>query len=81
MLAFGLGTMPAMIGMGLAAPALVALLNDRWARRFLGAALILLAVLSVSLMAAKMLGSGGGHQMHQHGSVAPLHEMSVALTT
>ena len=77
MLAFGLGTLPAMLGMGLAAPALVSLLNDRWARRFLGAALVLLAVLSVSLMAAKVFGSGGGHQMQQHGLGATKVELHV----
>jgi sulfite exporter TauE/SafE len=81
MLAFGVGTLPAMLGMGLAAPALVSLLNDRWARRFLGAALILLAVLSVTLMAAKVLSSGAEHQMHQHGSLSPQYEIIVTKTT
>jgi len=67
MLAFGVGTLPSMLGMGLAAPALAALLNDRWTRRLMGAALVLLAVLSVSLMMIKTQGSAGGHSMQQHG--------------
>ena len=62
MLAFGLGTLPSMLGMSLAAPTLAAMLSDKWTRKLMGAALILLAVLSVSLMVAKMLGQG----MHQH---------------
>lgn len=69
MLAFGVGTLPSMLGMSIAAPALAALLNDRWTRRLMGAALILLAVLSVSLMVIKMTGTGEGHSMHQHGSL------------
>lgn len=78
MLAFGLGTVPAMLGMGLAAPALVALLNDRWARKLLGVALILLAVLSVALMVARMQGAGQGHDMHKHASVLRSSELMVA---
>ena len=67
MLAFGLGTLPSMVGMAMAAPALAALLSDRWTRRLMGAALVFLAVLSVSLMVIKMQGDGG-HQ-HLHGSM------------
>lgn len=67
MFAFGVGTLPSMLGMGLAAPALAALLNDRWTRRLMGAALVLLAVLSVSLMVIKMQGSTGEHSMQHHG--------------
>jgi len=54
MLAFGVGTLPSMLGMSLAAPALAAMLNDKWTKKLMGAALILLAVLSVSLMVVKM---------------------------
>jgi len=64
MLAFGVGTLPSMLGMSLAAPTLAALLSDKWSKKLLGAALILLAVLSVSLMVVKMQGKG----MHQHPS-------------
>lgn len=62
MLVFGIGTFPSMLGMSLAAPALAAMLSDNWARKLMGAALILLAVLSVVLMAIKMQGK----DMHQH---------------
>ena len=64
MFAFGVGTLPSMVGMSLAAPALTALLNDRWTRRLLGAALIMLAILSISLMVIKLTGTGAGHSMH-----------------
>ena len=56
MFAFGLGTLPSMLGMSMAAPALAALLSDRWTRKLMGAALILLAVLSVALMLVRMQG-------------------------
>jgi len=71
MLAFGIGTFPAMFGMSVAAPALAALLSDRWTKKLMGAALIFLAVLSVTLMVVKMQGSGGDRSMHghQHASV------------
>lgn len=65
MLAFGLGTLPSMLGMSLAAPALSTLLSDQWTRKLMGAALILLAVLSVSLMAVNRMGS------HHHASAQP----------
>ena len=65
MLAFGIGTLPSMLGMSLAAPALAALLSDQWTKKLMGAALILLAVLSVALMVFRM--QGQGH--HQHASV------------
>lgn len=62
MLAFGIGTLPSMLGMSLAAPTLAVLLNDKWSKKLMGAALVLLAVLSVSLMVAKMQGK----DTHQH---------------
>jgi hypothetical protein len=62
MLAFGLGTLPSMLGMSLAAPALAAMLSDRWTKKFMGAALILLAVISVALMVIRMQ----GHEQHKH---------------
>jgi sulfite exporter TauE/SafE len=62
MFTFGLGTLPSMLGMSLAAPALAALLSDRWARRLMGAAMVLLAVLSVSLMVIHAQSRGE----HQH---------------
>jgi hypothetical protein len=54
MLAFGAGTLPSMLGMSLAAPALAAILSDHWTKKFMGAALILLAVLSVTLMLIRL---------------------------
>ena len=66
MLAFGVGTLPSMLGMSMAAPALAALLSDRWTRKLMGAALILLAVLSVSLMVIHMQSK----MAHQHTSVS-----------
>jgi sulfite exporter TauE/SafE len=61
MLAFGIGTLPSMLGMSLAAPALAAMLSDKWTRKLMGAALILLAVLSVALMVIRMQGHGMAH--------------------
>ena len=63
MAAFGVGTMPSMLGMSLAAPALSAFLNDQWTRRLIGIALILLATLSVSLMVVK------NKRMHSHAAM------------
>jgi sulfite exporter TauE/SafE len=65
MLAFGVGTLPSMLGMSLAAPTLAAMLSDQWTKKLMGAALILLAVISVSLMVIKMQGK----QQHNHMSM------------
>ncbi len=70
MLAFGIGTLPSMLGISLAAPTLAALLNDRWARKLMGAALVLLAILSVSLMYARMQGQQGHHNVSLIGNVS-----------
>jgi len=75
MLAFGVGTLPSMLGMSLAAPALAAVLSDKWTRKLMGAALILLAILSVALLVAHSQ-SKGEHQ-HQHASAnTPNHQTS-----
>ena len=74
MLAFGVGTLPSMLGMSLFAPALAAVLNEKWTRKLMGAALILLAVLSVSLMVIRMQSQG---MEHQHGS---MHDSAVTRT-
>ena len=66
MIAFGLGTLPSMLGMSLTAPALATFLTDQWTRRLLGAAMILLAVLSVSLMVINMQGNGHHHTKVPH---------------
>jgi sulfite exporter TauE/SafE len=73
MLFFGIGTLPSMLGMSLAAPTLAALLNDNWTKKLMGAALVLLAVLSVSLMVIKMQSSGA----HHHASVFTAETCSV----
>lgn len=62
MLAFGMGTLPSMLGMSLAAPTLASMLSDKWTRKLMGAALILLAVLSVTLMVVKMQSQRAQHQ-------------------
>jgi sulfite exporter TauE/SafE len=54
MFAFGVGTLPSMLGMSLAAPTITSLLSDRWTRKFMGAAMVLLALLSLSLMLSHM---------------------------
>lgn len=60
MLAFGAGTLPAMLGLTLAAPALAALLKDRSVRRLIGFFLLLLAgwMIYTTLMASP------GHHGH-----------------
>lgn len=50
MLAFGAGTLPALLGMTLWAPALASLLQDRLFRRLMGVALIVLAIWSVLVL-------------------------------
>jgi sulfite exporter TauE/SafE len=74
MLAFGIGTLPSMLGMSLAAPALATMLSDRWTRKLMGAALILLAVLSVVLMIVRM----NSHGTHQHASVESTTQQTLA---
>jgi len=59
MLAFGVGTLPSMLGMSMAAPALSRVLADKWTRKLMGAALVLLAILSVSLL---MVHRQSGHE-------------------
>lgn len=49
MLTFGAGTLPALMGLTLWAPALAAMLQDRMSRRVIGIALIFLAVWAVAM--------------------------------
>lgn len=58
MLAFGAGTLPALLGMTLWAPALASLLQDQVFRRLMGIALVLLAAWSVLMM------GGNSHAQH-----------------
>ena len=67
MLAFGAGTLPSMLGMSMAAPMLSRLLADKWTKKLMGAALVLLALLSLSLLVVHQQSGhqhGGSHQMH-----------------
>lgn len=66
MFAFGIGTLPSMLGMSLAAPALAAMLSDKWTKKLMGVALIVLAVISVTIMVIRMQGKEGPHM---HGSM------------
>lgn len=62
MLAFGAGTLPALLGLGMTAPALSALLSDCSFRRFAGFGLLVLA-LWMAVATTGML-SGHEHAMH-----------------
>jgi len=61
MLAFGIGTLPAMLGLTLAAPALNTFLSDRFVRRIVGFSLVVLALWMFLTLVG---GSGGGHAHH-----------------
>jgi sulfite exporter TauE/SafE len=50
MLAFGAGTLPAMLGLTAAAPALSSFLQDRTVRRLIGFALVVLAIWAFTMM-------------------------------
>jgi len=75
MFAFGVGTLPSMLGMSLAAPALAAMLSDKWTKKLMGAALIFLAVLSVTLMVIRM--QGNNENQHDHGSMGNVVNVSM----
>ncbi len=61
MLAFGLGTLPAMLGLTLAAPALNTFLSDKLVRRIVGFSLVVLALWMFMTLVA---GHGGGQAHH-----------------
>jgi sulfite exporter TauE/SafE len=63
MLAFGVGTLPSMLGMTVAAPGLSGLLSDRGFRRFVGLSLIVLAAW-MALTLWQSLSEGGAHAGH-----------------
>ena len=58
MLAFGAGTLPSMVGLSIAAPALGAILQERWVRRVIGLALILLAAWTLVMMGSAPMHHG-----------------------
>jgi sulfite exporter TauE/SafE len=79
MIAFGFGTLPSMLGISLAAPALTVMLNDRWAKKLMGTALILLAVISLALMYVKTQSkqAHGHHHMSSHHAVSQSESIKI----
>ena len=63
MFAFGLGTLPAMLGLTLAAPALNTFLSDKLVRRIVGFSLVVLALWMILTLVG---GHGGGHEHAGH---------------
>lgn len=64
MLAFGIGTLPAMLGLTAAAPALSSFLEDRTVRRVIGFALVVLAVWTVVMMWGAITQGSVSHAHH-----------------
>lgn len=64
MLAFGAGTLPAMLGLTAAAPALSSFLEDRTVRRVIGFALVVLALWTVLMMWAAINQGPMNHAHH-----------------
>jgi sulfite exporter TauE/SafE len=64
MLSFGAGTLPAMLGLTVAAPALASFLEDRTVRRVIGFALVVLAVWTVMMMWGSMTQESMDHSHH-----------------
>ena len=64
MLAFGAGTLPAMLGLTAAAPALSSFLEDRTVRRVIGFALVVLALWTVLMMWAAINQGPMNHTHH-----------------
>lgn len=64
MLAFGAGTLPAMLGLTAAAPALSSFLEDKTVRRMIGFALVVLAVWTILMMWGAMSQGQMGHAHH-----------------
>ena len=62
MLSFGIGTLPAMLGLTLAAPALSSFLSDRLVRRIIGFSLVLLA--AWMLFGLWQMAGTAGHAHH-----------------
>ena len=65
MLAFGLGTMPAVAGIGLLGSGAVSLLRGQTTRRVVGVALLISGVWLMTLPISQLVGGEGGHQHHQ----------------
>lgn len=69
MLAFGAGTLPALLGMTLWAPALAGFLQEKATRRLVGAGLLLVAAWTLFVLWA-MTGAAPHHGSHALGSAA-----------
>jgi sulfite exporter TauE/SafE len=63
MLFFGVGTLPSMLGLTLAAPGLYSLLSDRTFRRFVGLCLLILAVWMTYTLT---IVNGAEHMLHSY---------------
>lgn len=64
MLAFGGGTLPSMLGLTVAAPALSTFLEDQTVRKVIGFALIILALWTIAMMWAGLHGQPTNHAHH-----------------
>lgn len=64
MLIFGAGTLPSMLGLTVAAPALSSFLEDRTVRRLIGFALVILAIWTLLMMWGAMTQGQMGHAHH-----------------
>ncbi|MBT8052759.1 MAG: sulfite exporter TauE/SafE family protein [Xanthomonadales bacterium] len=64
MLTFGAGTLPSMLGLTVAAPALSSFLEDRTVRRLIGFALVVLAIWTLIMMWGAMAQGQMGHTHH-----------------
>jgi len=70
MLVFGAGTLPAMLGLTVAAPALATFLGDRTVRRVIGFALLVLALWTVFMV----WGASQGPTDHANQLSTDLHQ-------
>jgi sulfite exporter TauE/SafE len=64
MLAFGIGTLPSMLGLTAAAPALASFLEDRTVRRLIGFALVVLAIWTILMMWGSISQGAMNHTHH-----------------
>jgi len=64
MLAFGTGTLPSMLGLTFAAPALSSFLEDRTVRKVIGFALVVLALWTILMLWGAMQGQQINHTHH-----------------
>jgi sulfite exporter TauE/SafE len=77
MLAFGTGTLPAMVGLGVAAPALNTFLSDRMVRRIIGFSLV---VLALWMMFTIFPWSSAPHHGHHQGTMMSYNPLRTTIT-